>query len=338
MSVAARFRAWQGLMAAWLPSALFRPGLPGQAAQIGLLPENLPPGEAFARMLKGNGLRAGQALAVHLPLSMALERSLHLPPMAPRHAAAALALRLRQTLPHQGAGLVWQTEALPREGGQQRHRIYLVKEDDLAALHQAAQEAGVILHEIRLQGIGGPPLWPPVPPGPGRLLRGIEPRLRRGLLGTAFGFLGLCLALIWRLESAAAALEAQNAATLQRIALYERVLTAAAGSAEKVAAARQSQASDLASFARSAGRLGLLAELSKVLADDVWLSEIVIGEAELRLAGFTKGEATRVVEGLQAAPWASAVRLDGPVLIDPISQQNRINLWVGLAAPESPKP
>ena len=83
-------------------------------------------------------------------------------------------------------------------------------------------------------------------------------------------------------------------------------------------------------FADDYHRLGLLLDLTEVLPDDVWISDLSVSGAQLRFSGFASGEVSAVVEAIRQLDWALDVDLDGPVFFDTRDRRNRFEMLVSL--------
>jgi hypothetical protein len=131
----------------------------------------------------------------------------------------------------------------------------------------------------------------------------------------------------WRLVALNRALadEAARVATLRDEAAAAR---AAAEARNAIGTARMA---DLARLARDNRRLPLLADLTRVLGDEVWLSTLALEGGSLRLSGFAETEMSQVIAAIRPLPWVAGVDLDGAVTLDEAGGARRFLLNIQLA-------
>ena len=112
-------------------------------------------------------------------------------------------------------------------------------------------------------------------------------------------------------------------------------LLSARAKADEGTLQRQSVLSDMALFAGQARRLGLLTDLTNLLPDSVWVSELSITGDQMILSGFAEGDVAATIAQLQQLPWAKSVQMNGPISYDSYSGQNRFEVGLTLSSPES---
>ena len=118
----------------------------------------------------------------------------------------------------------------------------------------------------------------------------------------------------------------------QRVAALEERAVSRRAEADQQQETSDTVLSDLTLFISESRRLGLLADLANVLPDSVWVSEISISEDQLILSGFTPDEVTEVISAIGALPWAKTVELNGAIVFDSYSGQNRFQLSLSIVA------
>lgn len=302
-----------------IPVDLLVPGVRiGAPARIRL--ESLTPDRAW---LAGHldGVKARQGISLVVPASVLLSQEFTLPRAARARARAIIALRLRQTLPRQAAGLRWVivTEAADRAGA--RYTVYVAKEDHLEHLRRLAAEGGVDLRSVVVDRQGAPALF----------TEGMGSKAQRGwamaaamvvILASLWPRVGLEIA-AWRLAGVNDAIEAENQALRQ-----QAVELRAGVSVAEEQGARLKQ--DLAALNGGRDRLGVLVGMTKGLPDSIWISELTISGANVNLAGFASADAKTLVEMFQSLPMAQTVRLDGPIIPDPTGNQVRFQAAITL--------
>ncbi len=88
---------------------------------------------------------------------------------------------------------------------------------------------------------------------------------------------------------------------------------------------------DLARLARDNRRLPMLADLTRVLGDEVWISSFALEGEQLRLSGFAEVEIGQVIAAIRPLPWVARVDLDGAVTVQDDSGARRFLLNVAVA-------
>ena len=302
-------------------------GLPPRAAAR-VAVDRLPLDAATLAVLRGHAARR-RPVDLVLATGLFLPKTVRLPRAAARAAADAIDMQLRQDMPARAAGLVWRAEPLPRKGGVQPYRVHVFKQQELTALLQAASGTGAEVRRVLIDTAA------PVPPLFHRRSR--ADRITQGwhVLAAVLALAALGAVLgpqAWRtarLDAETAALEAELATLLDE---------AAALKAQAVArdAARGGLVADVARFNADYRRFPLIADLTDRLDDGVWISSFALDGDTLRLAGFSRADLAQTVRAVQAAPWAAEVAIDGPVVVDPVRQENRFQLRVTLRPPEVP--
>ena len=299
---------------------------PRRAARIAV--DRLPLDATTLGRLRDEAARRRPVDLVLAP-ALFLHKTVRLPRAAARAVAGAIETQLRQEMPARAAGLVWRAEPQPREGTVQPYRVHVFKQQDLTALLQAAAGTGAEVRRVEIDTAR------PVPPLFRRRSR--ADRITRTWHGLAAGLAIAALGAVlgpqaWRtatLTARTAALEAELATLLDE---------ATAQKARAVArdASLSGLVTDVARFNADYRRFPVVADLTDSLDDGVWISSLSLDGDTLRLAGFSRADLSQTVRVVQAAPWAAEVAIDGPVVVDPVRQENRFQLRVTLRPPEAP--
>ncbi len=296
-----------------MPAFLLRAGLPPSAVRsvrIDALPLEEPSRAALAL-----AVRRGGAVDVLLAPGLFLRRSVALPGVARRDLAGAVAIQMRQSMPGQAEGLVWRH--VPVDGGAE---VYVIKE---ARLTELLRDAGTNLRRVVIDGLDCPPLIDARThtDAPERFWNRAAPLAALALVLAVLGAQG------WRLYQ----VNADLAAETTRLATLRDSAAAARAEAEARAATGTARLADAARLAQDNRRLPLLADLTRTLGDDVWISSFALEGDSLRLSGFSGGEMAPVVAALRGLPWVAAVDLDGAVTLDDAGGARRFLLNLRLA-------
>jgi Tfp pilus assembly protein PilN len=302
-----------------LPGWLFLPGLPEKEA-VPFRVASLPLDPATLR--RAATLR--RPISVVLDPSLALRRDLKLPKAALAQAQAAVDLQLRQTLPSGGEGLIWRVETTAQSGKQADLAAYLVKAHLVAGLVDDMKAAGVDLSTVELEGAKTEPFW--------QARAGSREQAKRWAAFTALIVALIATASVVYFELERSQLDDLVETRQARVsALEERVASASAEAQASIAEA-QLITTDLATFAQQSRRLGGLVALTDALPDSVWISELSIAGDDLTLSGFTSEDVGDLMKSLQGLEWVSDVQLNGTVIFDNFTGQNRFDISFRLVA------
>jgi Tfp pilus assembly protein PilN len=302
-----------------LPDGLFRPGLP-----LGPLPVV----EVTGLPLSASGLDEARAAGRHVTLVLSAtlfhERRISLPMAAANHAARAIELELRQSMPRHAAGLIWGIERVLKTKDRIEYRVLIAKEAPVAQVIEDLAKIDTRVERVTAGSAEGPQLWSRQPDtGAGKD--------RQWLLLTILLVLGIAFGKAFMLQKEATALAELAQARQARISELEnrKVLAEEAsrlsesGRAEVAAAARI--------FALHSQRLRILTDLSEVFPDDTWVSELTISGHEMFIEGFARRDVAELVVSLQSLPWVESVSLSGATTFDHYSEQSRFSLSIALA-------
>ncbi|WP_395541048.1 PilN domain-containing protein [Neotabrizicola sp. sgz301269] len=298
----------------------FLPGLPGprpavvQINRLPLLPQQLD-----------EALRQGPNLVIHLAPNLALERQITLPIGAASHADQAIALTLRQSMPAQARGLLWSHEEVERGQQKRVYRVFIVKEEPILRLVKDLQSRAAAVEGIFIATAPKTPIW--------RAQARHGAGLKIWVCLAALAVAGVSIASIAALESRIGETRQIVETRRSNVAALETRLTTLSKQAEEVEAERLGLSDAMAQFGADTGRLGVLTDLSTLLPDATWVSELTISNNRVVLAAFTSGDVADTISLLQGASRVKAVALEGPVSFDSYSGQNRFTVAIQLAEP-----
>ncbi len=303
---------------ALFPQALFMSGLPGPAPVV-VMVEALPIDEVGLRRASA----AQRPVTAMLDPATALQRRIRLPCAAMAKAEAAIGLQLRQTLPGQGRGLIWRSELLGRQGDQAEYAVHILKESQIDELVANMRGAGVALHSVTIGKGRVQPLWQASPNA------GVT--FKRWVTFAGLMVASVSLASVILLEHQRAEVADLVVARASRVAALEERLLTAKSKSEEGKLQQQSVLSDMGTFAAQSRRLSQLLDLTNVLPDTVWVSELSITGDRMVFSGFAEGDVAPVIALLQQLPWAQSVQLNGPISYDSYSGQNRFEVGLTVA-------
>lgn len=319
MELRRKIKAWLRCAGEFLfPQSLFLPGLP-QPAPDKISIDVLPLSDRARAQVK----QARKPLIAVLNHAMTLRRRVELPKAVGAKAEAAIGLQLRQTLPGQAQGLVWRASPLQDIGEKTEFGVYILKQSqlDMVLAELRALDARVDAVVIGVEGLK--PIWERAPD------LGVKARNWQGFTILAVALIGLTAVI--GLESDRIALSDLVASRAIRVAELEERLSKQSESATKDQQSAAAVLNDMDLFAAQSRRLQLLSDLTAALPDAVWVSELSIAQDRIVLSGFTSGDVTDVIGIIQNLPWAEEVQLNGSILFDSYSGQNRFELGLRVA-------
>ena len=268
-------------------------------------------------------------VAVVIPASACLRRQVTLPRAARGQAEQAIALHMKAKLPASANGLIWTSRLADSQGEQLVYECHIVKDAHVKDMLAWARQAGVRIAEIRIAGAATTRLWDDSPQ------RGVAARNWAGatFLGVAVIAAGTVAALEARVQEIDAIVQAK---TREVDALTRRLdEVRAEGSATAQRSMRIAALTD--EFLMGARPLSHLADIARILPEDVWLSGISFSGSSWHLSGFARDEVTATVQALQTLAWAENVRLDGPSIYDSFTNQNRFEIALGVISNRVPE-
>jgi Tfp pilus assembly protein PilN len=320
-----RHISWAALRHRIGSAAIFAAGLPPRRA-ASLAIDRLPLTDAARAVLRGHAARHRPVDLVLAP-ALCLHKTISLPHAARRAARQAIDMQLCQQMPARAAGLIWRSEPKGRTSTFQQYRVHIFKQQELTDLLQAASSTGAEVRSVMIATDR------PVAPFFHRRTR--ADRITRIWHGLAAVLSVLALGILL-------AIQARSIATLSaRTVVIEAEITdlldrAAAEKARLISRDESLNGllTDVQRFNADYRRFPVIVDLTEGLDDGVWISSLTLDGDVMRLAGFSKAALSETVRKLQAAPWATEVAIDGPVVVDPVRQENRFQLRVTLRQAE----
>lgn len=311
-------RNWASqIIATILPEALFRPGLP-RMKEVEILVVDLPLTEAA----RTAALRTRRPIVVLFGADLGLQRRFSLPKAVGARADAAIALQLRQTLPSHGHGLIWRTEAVSRKGHKIDFEVYIFRQSQIDAVIAELRGLGADVTAVKIEGKITAPLW-------------LDGAVAEKTLTNWKAFSVLCVTCVALATAILVELKRQDLADLiairsERVTELEELIIIQKKEIEKGRDGASGVLGDVTLFSGQARRLRVLTDLTEVLPDTVWISELSISGDQMFLSGFSTGEITEVISALQSQSWASEVRLNDAISFDIISGENRFSVGLKL--------
>lgn len=260
------------------------------------------------------------AVLVEIAPEACLVREVRLPAKVGRKAAQMAEVELRQTLPLQGRGLVWRLGPARREGETLVLPAYVLKAAQVQGL---VTKLGPRLTQARLAGL------PEVAPFIDNRAAG----MRGARLWTLLALLLPVAVLgpgLWAERQALTELQGQLPALEAEARTLGEAAVARRAELTQREAAQTGGPEDRAKLEAARGRSWRLAELTRIVDDEVWISELVLIGDEIRLTGYAKRDVVALIETLQAQDWIARARLDGPVMNDGYSGSARFDVLVTL--------
>lgn len=298
-----------------VPASLTEAGLPPRRVRsvlISSFPID-PPAKAALTVAADRG----SSVELRLSPDLFLKRSVDLPAAARQDAASAIALLMRQSMPGQAEGLIWRHAYAP--GGTGPVQIYVLK---TARLAEILQDAGVPVRRVTIDGVQTVPLVDnrAATDRPERFWNRAATLLTVLALVTVFG------AQEWTLSGVTQTVADETA----RVADLRDKAASARAAAETRGAETSARLTDLLRLEQDSSRLGLIADLTRVLDDSVWLSTFALDGSTLRLTGTSQQEIAPVIAAIRPLAWAGSVDLDGAVLVDSVTGERRFQLIIAL--------
>lgn len=307
-------RLWSGLsrlVPAWLTQA----GLPPRRIRSVLIPGFPidPPVKAAVSLAAA----AGAPVELRLSADLFLKRSVDLPAAARQDAESAIALLMRQSMPGQAEGLVWRHAYTGNAADP--ITVYVLK---TARLAEILQEVGVPVRRVTIDGVPAAPLVDnrAATDRPERFWNRATAALTAVALASVFA------AQAWTLSGVTRTVAEETA----RVADLREKAAAARAAAEARGVETSARMTDLARLDQDSRRLRLIADLTRVLDDTVWLSTFALDGTVLRLEGASQQEVAPVIAEVRQLPWVDSVDLDGAVVVDGVTGERRFQLLVSL--------
>lgn len=300
-----------------LPISLFFPGLPRiSATRINVTSHSL---DQTAREIVE---KVRRPVALFLDPKLALSRRVQLPRAVGAKMETAITLQLRQTMPGQGQGLVWSALRTGRKGATEEYIVYMVRQGQIDDCLLECRSLGASVESVSIDVPNLRPIWQSRPKQ--------EAVARKWQAFSVLMVALIALVASLRIEIHRQAMEETLASRAEYVAALEQRLTTLQSETDTKTAKGGEITSDVQILVAQSQRLKPLADLTSVLPDTVWISELAISGDQLVLSGFASGEVTEVVGQVQTLPWVLDVALDGAVARDSTSGQSRFDLRVSV--------
>ncbi|MGJ8628529.1 MAG: PilN domain-containing protein [Sulfitobacter sp.] len=250
-----------------------------------------------------------------------LKKNIPVPPAAAAHGTEVVDVFLRQSLPGNGQGMVWRSGAIAQLGQTGAVTAYVLKSTVLDRLAAHVAQNGGQLRQVRVQDDDQVARFVDH--------RALVNRPARIWIGIALvGYVGVCGVLAAQTYQRLVGAEQQVAALQMKRAGLADEAAALVNVAQSNDAAVGAQQHDLAVFLTRSGRSQILANLTALVPDDIWLSEFSLNGNELRVSGRTQSDVVGLISTVQAADWVNRAKLDGPVMQFGFEQGNGFELLV----------
>lgn len=263
---------------------------------------------------------------VHILLEGAavLRKTMSFPGAARSQLLKAAGMELRQSLPNSGNDLRWTLRDLSRKGKKTEVEALLVRGSLLDEILKTADQSG---HRIAVIEPAGNTGSVALVDNRRTTQRASRIWLRLAVAGAALMGSYIAYEVGDQINAGQAAIAAKIE---QRDLLEKRALKLKQdASGQKDTNAGLIRKLNAIEFERSL--LTVLLELTRVLEDSVWVSDLTLAGSVLRFSAFTEGEPTDVLVALSRQNWTEDVRVDGAVSFDSISRKNRVNVTITLA-------
>lgn len=256
-----------------------------------------------------------------IPTAFLLTRYISLPHAAEAKSEAAIGLYLRQMLPAQGRGMVWRWSLLQRGAETSSYGVFILKESDLRGLINAFAKHDISLGKVTTDTPGAPAFYE-------------DPAIARSskfwwrtTVVTVIASLFWATAVPWW---RAHALEHNLTGLAVEIETLQNKVVATRASADAANSAIGDLNHAIAKFNDGRHKLDIVASLTQLLSDDTWVSELTFISDKAYIAMFTKAKVADILTAIDAENWSKSVRLDGPIIADSLSGQDRFQVVVDL--------
>lgn len=263
-------------------------------------------------------------LDIELPESYFLTKKVTIPVTAMAKQAKVLDLHMAQSLPQQGKDVVWRADRPVIDGKIAKIKVFILKKEQLKDLQQKIEGKGRKIRSVRLKGYQTVPAF-------------LDNRSKTDRSSRVWFCLGLLcpILMIAFLTSQYFAQSQSYATTLeelreQTITLRNEALVLTQARQETVSKAAIGFA-DIEMNTLHRRRLLALKDLTDLMEDEAWITEITFSEATIRLNGASKTDVVDLLSALQQKEWVERARLDGPVNFDSFAQVNSFDLLISLS-------
>lgn len=282
--------------------------------------------EAWRKISALAGKGQPPSLILIVPHSACLERRIEIPKKARHDAGRILELDLERATPFKLKDVLTAhvVDAAPEQKGALCARQFVLKRETVVRALSEAEQAGATVRRITCLTSNGRETLPV------NFLEAVTPSVRRGndtwvrTLTVGLVLLaGLATALaMWRNVSALAALDRQTAEIRMQLGARDDHSNGTASAAKEVAAVQ-------ARKAQAVPAVVLLDEITRLLPDDTYLSELRMSGRSIELSGLSR-RASDLVGTLEKSPYFGDATLTAPVTFDPNADRERFNLRLTL--------
>ncbi|WP_170565694.1 PilN domain-containing protein [Ruegeria atlantica] len=271
-------------------------------------------------------LTRGEIVDVTLAQELLLTRELTIPIAAKSDLSKAVDVNMRQSLPENGTGLAWRYRIEKHEKSSLRVVIYLIKKKTLEQIENVIAAKHGKVRTISVTVACEPLLF-------SDYRRHVDRSRRLWDVVAASLFVGSVLLVLWRgftetttLRNDIALLEQmKNELSANAIVLRQQL--------EEETSFQTGVIQDVDLFVSEHQRLSIIFDLTEILDQETWISELIISGSRVSFSGFTGSEATDVMEKISSLPWVERVDLAGPVTFDSYSRKNRFDLAAVIEKP-----
>jgi hypothetical protein len=261
-------------------------------------------------------------LVVLVPESTVLRRVMRFPTAAEVHLENAIAIQLRKDLPGDGADFFWTHHVVVREKGKISVEVLIARKNILDEIKNKASKNGCVLVQVNVLGGSTKPLW---------FANSEESsKLNRWIMASII--VATCIALISVLILESRVREVNSAIQSLELSNSELEKVAAASADFPNAVSLQNSDFYLRRFNQGARAVAYISDIDAILEGEGWISQIEIGNGNIRLAAFSEADVPSIIESLRILPWVVDVQLNGPVVRDSYLGQNRFEVTIALEA------
>lgn len=272
-------------------------------------------------------ISSGDVVGVILGEGFSLQKQLTFPKAVGSKLQQAIDAQLRRLLPDSGKGFVWRHRITREVDGQIGVEVRLAKVAHLRELEAKVRRTGGKLRTVSFAAL---PTADPLLDYSTEQDRWVR---RWGYLTLLIWVLGAST-FYWQSNQQAQSHQNQLAALTKRNTDLALTAVDMRAKLEQHATESSSIIDDMQLLTAETGRLAILLELTEVLDDQTWISELILSSAEVRISGFTETEVTDLLAKIQGLDWVKRVDLDGPIQFDSFSRKNRIDLLISLSNDE----
>lgn len=254
---------------------------------------------------------------VTLDLSLVHTQTISLPRAVARQAADAIKLYLRQKMPAQAEGLLWTYKQSGRVGDQYEYEVFVCKKALVDEILETASKTNGRIRNIRIDGVKKPLF---------EAKATTDKPIRAWVYMMVFTLISVFLLFTAFINYRTSELTLDIKRISENVQKLEQDALQARDNADSKDETLQSIQSDLSYFSIDSNRLEFLSNLAFSLSSDTWITEISIQSDTVHLSGFSSGEVSIVIDNIEEIDDVKSVQLDGPIMFDSFSNQNRFSL------------